>query len=134
MTAIYDIASEYVDLVAAVDPIAATLMGVPGHDAEMSDYSPAAIEAQSEVRRETLAKLAAAPIENERDRIAKEAMEDVLTLREELVEAGDHYRLSGFRNSTTVMRMVFDIMPRATEDDWKNIAERMTKLPGALER
>lgn len=134
MTAIYDIASEYVDLVAAVDPISATMMGVPGHDADISDYSPAGIEAQSEVRREALAKLAAAPIENERDRIAKEAMEDVLTLREELLAAGDHYRLSGFRNSTTVMRMVFDIMPRATEEDWRNIAERMTKLPGAIER
>lgn len=132
MTAIYDIASDYVDAVAALDPIAATMMGVPGHDEEVSDYSPAGYEAQAQLRRETLAKLAAAPIENDRDRIAKEAMEDVLTLREDLLDAGDHYRLSGFRNATTVMRMAFDLMPRATEDDWRTIARRLQNLPGGV--
>ncbi len=129
MTAIYDIASDYVDALAALDPVAATMMGVPGHDADVSDYSPEGYEAQARLRRETLSRLAAAPIENERDRIAKEAMEDVLTLREDLMEAGDHYRLSGFRNATTVMRMAFDLMPRATEDDWRTIAKRLQKLP-----
>lgn len=129
MTAIYDIASDYVDAVAALDPIAATMMGVPGYDGDVSDYSPEGYDAQARLRRETLSKLAAAPIENERDRIAKEAMEDVLTLREDLLEAGDHYRLSGFRNATTVMRMAFDLMPRATEDDWQTIAKRLQKLP-----
>lgn len=132
MTAIYDIASDYVDAVAALDPIAATMMGVPGHDEEVSDYSPAGYEAQARLRRETLAKLAAAPVENDRDRIAKEAMEDVLTLREDLLDAGDHYRLSGFRNATTVMRMAFDLMPRATEDDWRTIARRLRNLPGGV--
>lgn len=129
MTAIYDIASDYIDAVAALDPIAATMMGVPGHDTEVGDYSPEGYEAHARLRRETLAKLAAARIENERDRIAREAMEDVLTLREDLLEAGDHYRLSGFRNATTTMRMVFDLMPRQTEDDWRNIAERLKELP-----
>ena len=129
MTAVYEIASDYIDAVAALDPIAATMMGVPGHDAEVGDYSPEGYEAHARLRRETLAKLAAAPIENERDRIAREAMEDVLTLREDLLEAGDHYRLSGFRNATTTMRMVFDLMPRQTEADWRNIAERLKNLP-----
>ena len=51
MTAIYDIASDYVDAVAALDPIAATMMGVPGHDAEVSDYSPAVYEPHARLRR-----------------------------------------------------------------------------------
>ncbi len=54
-----------------------------------------------------------------------------LTLREDLREDGDHYRLSGFRNATTTMRMVCDLMPRETENDWRNIAERLKKLPRA---
>jgi len=132
MTAIYDIASDYVDAVAALDPIAATMMGVQGHDSEIGDYSPEGIAAQDGLRRKTLARLAAAPIENERDRIAKEALEDVLTLRGDLFEAGDQYRLSGFRNATTTMRMVFDLMPRQSAEDWRNIAERLKKLPGGL--
>lgn len=132
MTAIYDIASEYVDEVAALDPIAATGMGVPGHDTEITDFSPDAIAAQSALRRQTLAKLAAAPVTNDRDRIAKEAMEDVLTLREELTDAGEHFRLSGFRNATTTIRMAFDLMPRATAEDWANIAARLTRVPQGI--
>lgn len=129
MTVIYDIASDYVDQVAALDPISATGMGVPGHDAEMTDFSPDAAAAQSALRRETLARLAAAPVTGDRDRIAREAMEDVLRLREELLEAGDQYRLSGFRNAATVMRMAFDLMPRATEGDWQNISARLALVP-----
>ncbi len=132
MTAIYDIASEYVDEVAALDPIAATGMGVPGHDTEITDFSPDAIAAQSALRRQTLAKLAAAPVTNDRDRIAKEAMEDVLTLREELTDAGEHFRLSGFRNATTTIRMAFDLMPRATTEDWENIAARLARVPQGI--
>lgn len=132
MTAIYDIASDYVDRVAELDPISATGMGVPGHDAEMSDYSPEATEAQSALRRETLARLAAAPVTSDRDRVAKEAMEDVLGLREELIEAGDQYRLSGFRNSTSIIRMAFDLMPRATAEDWGNIAARLALVPRGM--
>lgn len=133
MTVIYDIASDYVDQMAALDPIGATGMGVPGHDAEVTDFSPDGIAAQSHLRRETLARLAAAPITSDRDRIAKEAMEDVLWLREELLAAGDHYRLSGHRNASTVLRMAFDLMPRATEEDWTNIAARLSLVPDGIE-
>ena len=133
MTVIYDIASDYVDKVAALDPISATGMGVPGHDAEITDFSPEGTAAQSHLRRETLAKLAAAPITGDRDRVAKEAMEDVLWLREELRAAGDQYRLSGHRNASTVVRMAFDLMPRATEGDWQNIAKRLALVPTAVQ-
>lgn len=132
MSQIYAIASEYVDRIAELDPISATGMGVPGHESEMTDYSPEATAAQSALRRETLARLASAQVTGDRDRVAKEAMEDVLTLREELLAAGDHYRLSGFRNATTVMRMAFDLMPRATEQDWANIAARLNLIPTGI--
>ena len=130
---IYDIASDYVDAMAALDPINATGMGVPGHDAEMTDYSPAGVAAHSAVRRATLAKLAAATVANDRDRVAKEAMEDVISLREELVAAGDQYRLSGFRNAMTTIRMAFDLMPRASEEDWRNIAARLALVTSGAE-
>jgi len=124
-TPIYQIASDYIDGLAALDPISATGIGVPGHDAEMTDFSPAGYEAQSMLRQTTLRLLAEAPVTSERDRIAKEGMEEVLTLREELLEAGDHYRLSGFRNATSLIRMSFDLMPRETEQDWQTIATRL---------
>ena len=125
MTAIFDIASDYIDAMATIDPISATGMGIPGHDAEMTDMSPEGVAVHSALRRETLAKLATAEVMNDRDRIAKEAMEDAISFREEVVATGDQYRLSGFRNATTMLRMTFDLMPRATEQDWANIAARL---------
>ena len=53
------------------------------------------------------------PLKNDRDRIAREAMADVLGLREELHDEGDQYRLNGHRNPSTSLRMTFDLMPRA---------------------
>ncbi|MGE3075648.1 MAG: DUF885 domain-containing protein [Dehalococcoidia bacterium] len=132
MTAIYDIASDYIDRMAVIDPLTATAIGVQGHDAEMTDMSPAGTAVHSKLRKEILGKLAAAPITGDRDRIAKEAMEEALSLREELVGTGDQYRLSGFRNASTSLRMVFDVMPRATEDDWENIAARLNLVPQGI--
>ena len=62
MTVIYDIASDYVDAIAALDPIGATGMGVPGHDAEMTDFSPDGVAAHSALRRATLAKIGRAHV------------------------------------------------------------------------
>src|SRR6188474_594097 len=134
MSEIYDIASEYVDRYAALDPVNATGMGVPGHDAEMTDFSPDGSAAHSTLRREVLARLAAAPETGERDRIAKEGMQDVLGLREDLYAAGDQLRLSGLRNATTVVRMAFDLLPRATPEDSENIAARLALVPDGLAR
>ena len=41
-TALDRLADEYVDLSARLDPYLATSLGVPGHDGEVTDYSPAA--------------------------------------------------------------------------------------------
>ena len=53
MTRIYDIANEYVEKYATLNPISATGMGVPGHDDKMSDYSPQGAEANDALNRET---------------------------------------------------------------------------------
>ena len=42
-TALDRLADEYVDLSVRLDPYLATSLGVPGHDAEATDYSPAAV-------------------------------------------------------------------------------------------
>ncbi len=130
MTAIYDIASDYVDAMAALDPISATGMGVPGHDAEMTDYFPGR-------RRSALgsptghAGQARRRGSHRRPRPCRQRGDGGCSSRsrEELVAAGDQYRLSGFRNATTMMRMAFDLMPRATEEDWQNIAARLALTP-----
>ena len=54
------IADQYVERHAALDPVAATMEGIGGHDTEMTDYSPDAAEERAEHDRATLRALAAA--------------------------------------------------------------------------
>ena len=133
LTPVYQIASDYVDRYAEVDPITGTGLGVPGHDAEMTDFSPDGHAAIAALRRALQTKLEAAPVVNDRDRIAKDAMLEHLALRLELYDTGEHLRVtSTIGNPAGIVRRAFDLMPRATQADWSNIATRMALIPGGL--
>ncbi len=131
---IYEIASEYVDRAAALHPLGATHMGVPGHDHEMTDYSPQGEEQRAAFEREMLVALEAAPIEGERDRIAQAAMLERLRLHVEMHEAGEQYRsLNILFSPFQDVRQCFDLMPRETEEQWRNIAARLHLAPFGLQ-
>ncbi len=133
LSPVYQLASDYVDHIAALDPVLATSMGVPGHDAEMTDFSPEGHARVAALRREVLRQLNAAPVTNERDRIARDAMIEHLQLRLELFEAGEHLRATGaIGNPAGGMRRSFDLMPRTTEADWETIAARMKLIPQGM--
>ncbi len=113
--------------------MAATSLGVPGHDGEMSDYSPAGAEANAALNRRTLSELEAAEEENDRDRIAREAMVDELRTSLDQFDAGEYLRnLRVLGSPFQSVRMTFDLMPRETEDHWSNIASRLSLVPDAL--
>ena len=133
MSAIFDIAHRYVDELAALDPNSATAWGVPGHDAEMTDYSPDGSEAMAALDRRTLAALGKTPVGGESDRIARDVMTDRIGVRLEAHDAGEHLRsLRIIGSPLSSVRNVFDQMPRATEGDWRNIAARLALIPQAL--
>ncbi|MGH2632797.1 MAG: DUF885 family protein, partial [Tepidiformaceae bacterium] len=128
LSPVFQIASDLVDRLGALDPILATSMGVPGHDAEMSDYSPEGQAAVAALYRSTLANLAEVPITNDRDRMARDAMRDSLGLRIERFDAGEHLDAM-YRSPVVSVRGSFDLLPRATEADWSNIAGRLALVP-----
>ena len=134
MSKIYDIANDYVERYAALNPLSATSIGVPGYDDKMSDFSPQGADANAELNRQTIAALDSAPIENERDRIARDAMLDDLQTSLDTYDAGEHLRsLRVLGSAFQGIRMTFDLMPRDTEEDWRNIAARMALVPQGLE-
>lgn len=133
MSRIYEIADRYVERWAALDPIAATQQGIPGHDRDMTNYSPAGFEARAALDRETLAQLADAPVENERDRVAREVMQDILGRTLQRQAAGEHLRaLRILASPAQGIRDCFDLMARDTADDWDAIAARLDGVPNAL--
>lgn len=130
MSQIFDIADQYVERVAEMNPLSATYMGVPGHDHRMNDFSPEAAESEAQLDRDTLARLESAPVEGDYDRIAREAMTDSLRLSLDRHDANEHFRsLSMIFSPIHSMRQVFDLMPRDGEEAWRNIASRMALIP-----
>ena len=134
MSRIYELADEYVERAAALDPLAATLRGIAGHDALMTDLSPDGIAARAALDAEVRAAAEGAPVEDERDRVARDLLVERLRLAAELDEAGEELRALGILGSRVQhVRMVFDLMPKETEDDWATIATRMALVPDGLE-
>ncbi|MDE2696452.1 MAG: DUF885 domain-containing protein [Chloroflexota bacterium] len=134
MSAIYDLADDYVVRYAALSPNAATSMGIPGHETELTDFSPDGHEARAVLERETLAALAAATVEDDRDRVARDAMSESMRLSGELHDAGERFRsLNILASPLQSLRRVFDLMPRDTEEHWSNIAARLAALPTAVD-
>ncbi len=133
MSTIFEIADRYVERVAELSPFSATYMGVPGHDHEMNDFSPEASEAEAELDRSTLSELESAPVEDTRDRIARDAMADSLGLSLDRYDANEHLRsLSMIHSPIHSIRQIFDLMPRETDEHWSSIASRMALIPQGM--
>jgi uncharacterized protein (DUF885 family) len=132
-TAIADLADRYVERAAALDPVAATFEGLPGHDDELTDYSPDGIAERFAHERHTLAELDRAPVTDEADRVGAEVLRRYLEIGVELGESGEALRAVRVLDSpVSGVRMVFDLMPRETEADWDAITARTAAVPQSL--
>jgi uncharacterized protein (DUF885 family) len=133
VTRIYDIADDFVERSAALDPIGATGDGIAGHEHELTDYSPEGAEARVALARETLVALDAAVVAGDRDRIAAEMMRERLDLAVSQYEQGEELRdLRVLGSPLQSIRQCFDLMSYETPDDWAVVAERMTGVRDSL--
>ena len=92
MSRVFEIADAYVDELAALDPLLATAVGIPGHDDEMTDYSPDGFAARAALDRRTLDELVGVSVDGKRDHIARDVMLDGLGSEMEVFDAGEHVR------------------------------------------
>lgn len=128
------IAEAYMAQYATLDPLAATSMGIAGHDHEMTDHSPAGLAARAELTRSTLQALDGAAPTDEIDQITLAAMRERLGLELELHEAGEFLRdLNNIACPVQNLRDVFDVMPTGDVEAWSNIAARLNALPFAVD-
>ena len=133
-TPIDAVAEAYVDTYARLDPIAATEMGVAGHDAEMTDLSPAGHHARADAARSTLLALEGLVPADATDELTLAAMRERLGLELELHAAGENLRdLNNIASPVQGLRDVFDLMATDSESDWAAVSSRLQQLPGAVE-
>ncbi|MGY1590417.1 DUF885 domain-containing protein [Geodermatophilus sp. SYSU D00708] len=132
------VADRYVDAVCDLDPIVATSLGTRPGDDRLPDPSPAGLEAEARLARDTLAELdrvlaadpalADDPVERRCARLLRERLGAELAAH----EAGEGLRaLSNLASPVHSMRQVFLLMPAASDEDWAVIARRMARVPEA---
>ncbi|MEN9954627.1 MAG: hypothetical protein RLZZ41_291, partial [Actinomycetota bacterium] len=132
-TEIDKLADSYLAQLAVNHPSFSTSIGLSSGADQMDDYSPAAIERDLELNKETLTALAALEPEDEVDRVTKDAMTQQLELDIEFHAAGLPYRdLNNIASPAQGIRDVFDLSPTATVTDWENLTSRMRKVGDSL--
>src|SRR5580658_6225328 len=89
MPSIDDIAAEYVERAAVLDPCYATYAGIAGHDHELTDLGADGFAGRAGLDRSTLAALDAAKAREPREQAARAAMRERLAVAVERYDAGD---------------------------------------------
>ncbi len=131
---ITELAERYVDGVAALDPIVATSEGMPGHETELTDYSPDGIEARAAHDRATRAEVAALTPADDPERIGAVALERHLDTALDLADADEDLRpLRVISSPVTSIVTCFDLMARADSADWEQITTRVGAVPDAVD-
>jgi uncharacterized protein (DUF885 family) len=132
---IYVTSSELVDELAALQPLAATYLGIAGHDDRWPDLGPEGSAATLDALRAMRRRVAELPPAVDRwDRLAVEVAESTLDEEVEHYESGDHqWNLDSMASPAQDLREVFDHMPRDEAGHWENIIRRLTSLDLVLD-
>ena len=131
---VHEICDRYVDDYAAADPVMATFLGIFGYDDQLTDYSPQGYAARVSIARRALEAVEAAEPADDGERAAKAMFTERIGLEVEIHEAGlDLAALNVIASPVQELRMVFDLMPTGTPEEWAVIAARLAKVPQALD-
>ncbi len=133
-SAIDAVADEYTDTLIRLNPSFATTLGLPGHETEYPDYSPAGIEEFAGQARKALAALDGLSPQDDVDAVTLDAMRERLGLQLDIHASGwDEADLNNIASPAQEIRAIFDLMPTETSEHWEHIAGRASNVPGAVE-
>ena len=131
---VHEISDQYVDDYARLDPISATHIGISGMDGLLTDFSPDGWDARAELAARTLRAINAANPANSSERVAIAHIVERLGLAVEIHEAGlDVADLNVIASPVQNIRQVFDLMPTENAEQWAVVAQRLAKVPDAVD-
>jgi uncharacterized protein (DUF885 family) len=133
-SAIDAVADAYTDTLIRLNPSFATELGLPGHETEYQDFSPAGQEAFAAAAHEALAGLAGLEPADAVDAVTLDAMRERLGLLLEIRASGwDAADLNNIASPAQDIRAIFDLMPTDTAGQWDHIAGRAHNVPAAID-
>ncbi len=130
------LADQFVQDMADLDPQVATGLGLRPHDDRLPDFSPQGHQARVDLANRVLSNLHV--MESHHGRAGWESLEqrcatllrDRLGAELEAAEHGEHLRaVRNIGAPPHAARMLFTMMPTSTEQDWSCVARRMAKFP-----
>ncbi|GAA0243441.1 DUF885 domain-containing protein [Saccharothrix mutabilis subsp. mutabilis] len=130
---VHGISNQFVVDYAAADPLTATFIGTPGHDDQLTDYSPDGHAARRELAQRALAAITAAEPADKSEADAKAVFLERVGLEVEIHEAGLwEGQLNVIAGPVQSLREVFDLMPTENADQWATVAKRLAAMPEAI--
>ena len=132
---IFLLADRYVDQLAALQPMLATQMGVPGFDRQWGVQDPSGWQDIGALFKRTLSAIEALPpSDRHREQLGRRVLKDHLSGRVERIEHGHPLQdLNNIASPVQGFRETFDLMPKVSADDWELIASRLSSLHGAVD-
>lgn len=125
---------QFVEDYASLDPIAATAIGVAGHDDRLTDLSPAGYDERIALVRAAVEAVEAATPVDDREAAARDSFLERNRLELELEAAGlSRSRMSVLWSGLHEIREVFDLMPTEGDEALANIGARLAAVPAAVE-
>src|ERR1700741_4995372 len=132
-TPAHRVSDSYVDDYIRLDPIIATMLGIPGYDDQLPDLSPDGHAARAELPAGALRAMGDLEPGDDGERDAKALLLERLGVEREVYDAGLVVSaLNVIASPAQEVRQSFDLMPAASSDDWRTIATRMSRVPEAL--
>jgi uncharacterized protein (DUF885 family) len=128
---VFRLCDEYLTQWAALDPVAAGMRGLSTSFGAATDYSPDGHAARAELISRTLAALAATPATGDADRLAALFLRERLETQADWHAAGEPLReLRTPIGRVSSVRDSADLLPRDSEEAWRDIASRLEAIPG----
>ncbi|MEO6082516.1 MAG: DUF885 domain-containing protein, partial [Umezawaea sp.] len=130
---VHGISNQFVIDYVALDPIAATQLGLPGGEGELTDYSPEGHAARYELTVKAVRDITAAEPTDKSESDAKAVFLERTAVSTELHEAGrSEGDLNVLASPVQTLREIFDHMPTDTPEQWAVVARRLAAMPNAV--
>jgi len=128
-----DIANNYVDALAALDPIGSTALGLDSHDDRVTDLSPDGFDARAELTQHALLQMMRTQPALESRVVARDSFLERLGVEVEMEGAGlTRSHVSVVDSCVHQLREAFELMPRTGERALANLSARLEATPKAL--
>jgi uncharacterized protein (DUF885 family) len=130
MTPVFGLCDEYVTQWAALDPVGAGMEGLTGTFGAATDYGPDGVAARAELIAATLAALQPMTITSQADRLAAGFLRERLEAQLAWHQLNEPFRLLRAPiGLISAVRDSVDLLPRDSDDAWRNVAARLAAIP-----